>query len=144
MKRGDFMKYINEKLFEKEMNKLKAENERLRMIKELKTERNKYRQKPKMEMSKKFAIYLFLLLNVIVVYSLIAMWHFMDLSYLGTLITAIAAECITYITYCTKSYKAKTNEEALNYARERDQMKNEGAEEYQYSPDNGVIDNIEN
>lgn len=126
------------------MSRLKAENEQLRLRKELKEEKNKYRKKSKMEMSKKFAIYLFLLLNVIVIYSLIAMWHSQDLSCLGTLITAIAAECITYITYCTKSYKAKTNEEALNYARERDQMNVvDEVAEYQYSPDNGVIDNIE-
>lgn len=136
------MKYLNKTKFDNEMSKLKAENEQLRMLKELKDEKNKYRKKPKMEMSKKFAIYLFLLLNVIVIYSLVAMWHFMDLSYLGTLITAIAAECITYITYCTKSYKAKANEEALNYARERDQI--EPVVDEPYIPkDNGIIDNIE-
>lgn len=138
------MKYLTKTKFDKEMAKLKSENEQLRLRKELQAEKAKYRKKPKMEMSKKFAIYLFVLLNVIVIYSLIAMWHFQDLSYLGTLITAIAAECITYITYCTKSYKAKTNEEALNYARERNQMNIiEEKAEYQYSPDNGIIDNIE-
>ena len=136
------MKYLNKTKFDNEMSKLKAENEQLRMLKELKDEKDKYRKKPKMEMSKKFAIYLFLLLNVIVIYSLVAMWHFMDLSYLGTLITAIAAECITYITYCTKSYKAKANVEALNYARERDQIESVVDEPY-IPKDNGIIDNIE-
>jgi hypothetical protein len=95
-------------------------------------------------MSKIFTIYIFLLLNVVVIYSLIAMWHFQDLSYLGTLITALGAECLTFITYCVKAYKAKNSEETLKYVRERDQMNGVGeVAEYQYSPDNGVIDNIE-
>ena len=47
------MKYLNKTKFDNEMSKLKAENEQLRMLKELKDEKNKYRKKPKMEMSKK-------------------------------------------------------------------------------------------
>ena len=93
-------------------------------------------------MSKKFAIYIFILLNVVVGYSLIAMWHFQDLSYLGTLITAVVAECFTFITYCVKAYKAKNSEETLKYVRERDKA-NITNEEYQYEPDNGIVDNIE-
>ena len=109
------MRYLSKPKFEREMNKLKAQNEQLRMRNELLAERNKYRKKPKMEMSKKFAIYIFILLNVVVGYSLIAMWHFQDLSYLGTLITAVVAECFTFITYCVKAYKAKNSEETLKY-----------------------------
>ena len=136
------MRYLSKPKFEREMNKLKAQNEQLRMRNELLAERNKYRKKPKMEMSKKFAIYIFILLNVVVGYSLIAMWHFQDLSYLGTLITAVVAECFTFITYCVKAYKAKNSEETLKYVRERDKA-NITNEEYQYKPNNGVVDNIE-
>ena len=44
------MRYLSKPKFEREMNKLKAQNEQLRMRNELLAERNKYRKKPKMEM----------------------------------------------------------------------------------------------
>lgn len=138
------MRYINKTKFESQIAKLKAKNEQLKMRNELRAEKKKYSRFPKLEMSKIFTIYIFLLLNVVVIYSLIAMWHFQDLSYLGTLITALGAECLTFITYCVKAYKAKNSEETLKYVRERDQMNViEEVAEHQYSPDNGVIDNIE-
>ena len=96
------MRYINKTKFENQMAKLKAKNEQLKMRNELRAEKKKYSRFPKLEMSKIFTIYIFLLLNVVVIYSLIAMWHFQDLSYLGTLITALGAECLTFITYCVK------------------------------------------
>lgn len=75
--------------------------------------------KPTMETSKKLAIYLFVLMNVVVVYCLVAMWAFGDLSYLGVLITDIASQILVYGIYCLKAYKGKKSEEDLAFQREQ-------------------------
>jgi len=81
----------------------------------LRTERNLF--KKKRETSKLIALYLFVLLNAIVIYAMVAMWRFGDLSYLGVLITDIAAQILTYGIYCLKAYKGKKAEEELKFER---------------------------
>lgn len=52
--------------------------------------------------------YLFILLNAIIIYSMIVMWKFEDLSYLSVLITDIAAQIIVSISHMIKSTKENT------------------------------------
>jgi len=77
-------------------------------------------KKKRIETSKLIAIYLFVLLNSIVIYSMIAMWKFVDFSYLGVLISDIAAQVLIYAIYCMKAYKAKKSEEDLKFKREKE------------------------
>ena len=70
------------------------------------------------ETSKLFAGYLFALMNAIIVYAMVAMWKFADLSYLGVLITDIAAQILVYAIYCLKAYKGKNAEEEMKFKRE--------------------------
>ena len=47
------------------------------------------------------------------------MWHFGDLSYLGVLITDVAAQIITYAIYCMKAFKGKKESEKMAFEREK-------------------------
>lgn len=112
-------KYSNE-TYKLELAKAKRLSKQKELNLNIKNERNRWREsKPKLEMSKKLAIYLFLLLNVIVIYCFVAMWHFADLTYLGVLITDIAAQILIYGIYCLKAYKAKKSEENVKLQREK-------------------------
>ena len=51
------------------------------------------------------AVYLFIILNVVLIYAMITMYLFRDLSYLGVLITDIASQIITYLIYMRKATK---------------------------------------
>ena len=77
------------------------------------------KKKCKIETNKIIAIYLFVLLNSIIIFSMVAMWHFGDLSYLGVLITDIAAQVLVYAIYCMKAYYGKKQEETIRFERER-------------------------
>lgn len=69
------------------------------------------------ETSKILAIWLFILLNSIIIYSLVAMWHFSDLSFLNALISEIGAQILVYAIYCLKAYHGKKNQERLRFER---------------------------
>lgn len=75
--------------------------------------------KRRIEFSKVLVIYLLVLLTAIVVFTMAAIWHFGDLSYLNVLITDIAAQILVYIVYCIKAYHGKKSEEELNFEKEK-------------------------
>lgn len=115
---------------------------------EIKKTRNEWKSnKPKVETSKKLAVYLFILLNVVVIYCLVAMWHFGDLTYIGALISDIAAQILIYGIYCLKAYKAKKSEEDMKFKRERLQgvgdLIESGAESTMHVPVNGDLTQFE-
>ena len=88
------MKNLTEKEYQQELEKIQKQNKQIKYNLLLKKERNKFKKKFKFETSKLVAIYLFALLNAIVIYSMVAMWKFCDFSYLGVLISDIAAQVI--------------------------------------------------
>jgi len=103
------VKYLSEKQYEKELNKILIKNECIKRKRTLKDEKNKYKRKIQIPSTTKLAmLYLFILLNTVLIYSMIAMWHFSDLSYLGVLITDIVAQLITFFIYTVKSTKENT------------------------------------
>lgn len=104
--------------FQKEMKKAEKINEQRKRAIILEETKRKY-DKPKFETSKIIAIYLFVLLNAIVIYSMFAMWMFADFTYLGVLISDIAAQVIIYAIYCMKAYHAKKQSEQIKFDRER-------------------------
>lgn len=78
-------------------------------------ERNKLREikhandkEIKLPTHKLITFYLFLLLNIILVYALIAMWYFADLTHLGVVVTDIAAQIITFFIYSHHSTAQNT------------------------------------
>lgn len=102
------MFHLSEQEFQKQMEKAQQRNESLLRIQELRKERNKYSQRKKLPTSKLITYYLFIVLNVVLVYSMVVMYKFQDLSYLGALITDIAAQVITYFIYAQKSRAENT------------------------------------
>lgn len=100
------------------MAKAKSDNAQKERQMALDAERNKYSKKP-FETSKLIAIYLFVLLNGIIIFAMVAMWHFADLTYLGVLITDIAAQVLIYAIYCLKAYHAKKQSEKMKFDREK-------------------------
>lgn len=114
------MKYYTKTEYERRLKKAQRDSEQKEFRRNIRETKNQWRDaKPKMETSKKIAIYLFILLNVVVVYCLVTMWHFADLTYLGVLITDIAAQIMIYGIYCLKAYKAKKSEENIKFEREK-------------------------
>lgn len=109
--------------FESRMRKIKLNNITKERKAKLKAEKSKYRQKigkkSNNETSKLIAIYLFIVFNVILVYSLVAMWVFRDLTYLGVLITDIAAQVLLFAIYCLKAYSGKKQEELMKFEKEK-------------------------
>ena len=113
------MRYLSKEAYKQELAQAKKRSKQKAMRQEIQDAGNAWKEvKPKMETSKKLAIYLFVLMNVVIVYCLIAMWHFSDLSYLGVLITDIASQILIYGIYCLKAYKAKKSKEDLAFRRE--------------------------
>lgn len=104
-----------------ELRKIERKGERILRKRELKEKRDSYKKpKNKIQMTKIITWYLFILLNVVLVYSMVVMYLFRDLSYLGVLITDIAAQVTTFLIYTCKSFK-ETKEEAL-IKLERDKL----------------------
>lgn len=110
---------LNEEEYQKKLDKIKEWGIQKQYRNRLKDEKAKFRSTYKVETNKLIAIYLFVLLNAIVVYAMISMWHFADLSYLGVLITDIAAQVLIYAIYCLKAYFAKKQEENLKFEKEK-------------------------
>lgn len=131
------MKQITEKQYRQELEKAKKESQSRKYLNDIKVERDKYKKKFHIETSKLLAVYLFALLNAIVIYAMVSMWKFADLSYLGVLITDIAAQILIYAIYCLKAYKAKKSEEDLKFQREKnslDELLKAGADSGEYVP----------
>lgn len=83
----------------------------------------------KVETNKLIAIYLFFLLNAIIIFAMVAMWHFGDLSYLGVLITDIAAQVLVYAIYCLKAYHGKKQGELIKFQRDKLHVVSDESEE---------------
>lgn len=101
------------------MNKIKRDNAQKQKQLLLKAEKDKYKGTNHIETSKLIAIYLFGLLNTIIIYAMVAMWRFGDFSYLGVLISDIAAQVLIYAIYCMKAYHAKKQSEQMKFNREK-------------------------
>ena len=110
--------YLSESAYLEELAEIQEYNESEKRKQLLKAERKKIKHFHLPETSKIFTIYLFVLLNAIIIYAMVAMWVKNDLSYLGVLITDIAAQVLVFGIYCVKAYKGKKEEESLKFQRE--------------------------
>lgn len=113
------MGYMSEKEFESRLKKIQRNNKSEERKDKLKAEKLKGKQKNKIETHKFIAYYLFVVFNVILIYSMVAMWYLRDLSYLGVLITDIIGQILLYAIYCLKAYSGKKQEEQLKFEKEK-------------------------
>lgn len=100
------MRRLNDKEFQAELKRIQKDNAYKEKNKILKEEREKGNEKMKLpSTSKLIAVYLFIILNIVLAFAMVSMWHFSDLSYLGVLITDVAAQILTYCVYAHKALK---------------------------------------
>lgn len=104
--------------YQLKLAKIRKDNIQKQYKQSLREERQKYSTK-RIETSKLLAIYLFVLFNIVLVYAMTAMWVLHDLTYLGVLISDIAAQVLIYAIYCLKAYCAKKQSESVKLRRER-------------------------
>lgn len=98
------MKYISEKEYNLRMKKIQSQNVNIERMQSLKKEKNKYRPKIKLPSTTKLmAVYLFVILNVVLTFAMVTMYQFRDLTYLGVLVTDVAAQILTFFIYTKKS-----------------------------------------
>jgi hypothetical protein len=89
---------------------------------ELRQMRRAIRKKAGLTTTKLLSFYLFFVCNVILLYAMIAMWHFADLSYLGVIITDIVGQILVYGIYAIRAFKDTQSEEMMRL--ERDKLNN--------------------
>lgn len=99
---------MTEEKYNSEMAKIREENKDKAQRHALKLARKDWKERKPITTTKLIAVYLFVVLNAILIYACVAMWHFADLTYLGVLITDIAAQVIVYMLYIIKSTKENT------------------------------------
>lgn len=75
---------------------------------EQKNAKKRSRRKKKMEFGKLCFLLIVANCTAVELYSMIAMWHFGDLSALYSLIGAVVGESIAYVSYCAKAKKENT------------------------------------
>lgn len=104
---------MTEREYQRKLKKIKNKNIQREYRESLSKEKNKYKKKLYIETHKVLAVYLFILINILIIYTLVAMWVFQDISLLEVLITSVVSEVIVYIVYCVKAYKGKKQEEQM-------------------------------
>lgn len=126
---------MSKREYQLKMAEIRRENVQKQYKQSLREEKRKYDTK-RIETSKLLAIYLFVLFNAVMIYAMAAMWVLHDLTYLGVLITDIAAQVLIYAIYCLKAYCAKRQSENLKFRRER------YIQERADNTDTGTVDDI--
>ncbi len=104
---------MTEREYRRKLKKIQNKNIQKEYRESLNREKNKYKKKLHIETHKVLAMYLFILINVIITYTLVAMWIFQDISLLDVLITSVVSQVIVYAVYCIKAYKGKKQEEQM-------------------------------
>lgn len=112
------LRNLTEKEYKEKLKKIRKRNIQKQYRQSLREEGRSVTS-VKIETSKLVMIYLMILFNAILLYAMIAMWKFQDLSYLGVLISDIAAQVIAYAIYCLKAYHGKKQEEQMKFEREK-------------------------
>ncbi len=77
------------------------------------------KQRPSINTTKLLVVFLFANFTLVEIYSMVAMWHFGDLSALYTLIATVLAEPMTFAVYAAKAYKETKESERLRLERDK-------------------------
>lgn len=94
---------------ERKMQEMENRGQRKLMEDALKQKREEYWPRRKRPPTAKMAMwYIFISCTAVQTYSMIAMWHFADLSALYSLIGATVGEAISYCAYAAKSARENT------------------------------------
>ena len=86
---------------------------------EIKQLKKNNRKKLGLTTTKLLSFYLFAIFNVVLLYALIAMWHFEDLSYLGVVISDIVGQILVFGIYCIRAYLDTKSEENIKLEQQK-------------------------
>ena len=114
---------MSKREYQLKMAEIRRENVQKQYKQSLREEKRKYDTK-RIETSKLLAIYLFVLFNAVMIYAMAAMWVLHDLTYLGVLITDIAAQVLIYAIYCAKKQSENVKLRRERYAGISDEENN--------------------
>ena len=86
---------------------------------EMKAIKREGRKKLGLTTTKLLCYYIFIMFNVVLVYALVAMWHFADLSYLSVIISDIMGQVVLFVIYSIRAYKDTKSEENIKLERDK-------------------------
>ena len=86
---------------------------------EIKQLKKNNRKKLGLTTTKLLSFYLFAIFNIVLLYALIAMWHFEDLSYLGVIISDIIGQILVFGIYCIRAYLDTKSEENIKLEQQK-------------------------
>ena len=86
---------------------------------EMKELQREGRKKLGLTTTKLLCYYIFIMFNVVLVYALVAMWHFADLSYLSVIISDIMGQVVLFVIYSIRAYKDTKSEENMKLERDK-------------------------
>lgn len=86
---------------------------------EMKAIKREGRKKLGLTTTKLLCYYIFIMFNVVLVYALIAMWHFADLSYLSVIVSDIMGQVVLFVIYSIRAYKDTKSEENIKLERDK-------------------------
>lgn len=117
----------DEERLEKEFNEkyadyirhIEEDNFLRRKKNEIKRLKREHRKKLGLTTTKLLCYYLFITCNVLLIYTMVAMWHFADLSYLGVIITDIVGQIFIYGIYSIRAFKDTQSEEHIKLERDK-------------------------
>lgn len=107
------------KRYAKKIKRIKQKNFLRKKKSELKALKVNDRKSRGLTTTKLLCYYLFIIFNVVLIYALVAMWHFSDLSYLGMVITDILGQILVYMIYSIRAFKDTQSEEAIKLERDK-------------------------
>lgn len=116
----DTKEYRDELKFKAKLQKIEKRGERIIRKRELKEKAASYKEpKKKIQTSKIFFVLLFLSCTSTQIFSMVAMWHFADLSSLYALIGATLTEGVGILGYYLKSFNETKEEELIRLERDK-------------------------
>ena len=124
--------------FEKEKRRAKQHADKVKQKQTIYDIKHQYDKKHGMPTHKLITLYLFIILNVILVYALVAMWYFADLTHLGVLITDIMGQILTFVTYSHHS-TAQNRVGGIQYMALQEKLRLKGEEDLTDEELNNVV-----
>ena len=118
MEREKLEKEFNEK-YADDIRRIEEQNFLRKKKMEIKQLKRQYRKNLGLTTTKLLCYYIFIIFNVVLIYSLVAMWHFADLSYLGVIISDIIGQILVYGIYSIRAYKDTKSEELIKLEKEK-------------------------
>lgn len=118
LERQKLEKEFNEK-YADDIRRMEEKNFIKQKKMEMKAIKREGRKKLGLTTTKLLCYYIFIMFNTVLVYALVAMWHFADLSYLSVIISDIMGQVVLFVIYSIRAYKDTKSEENIKLERDK-------------------------